>query len=234
MDEHAHTMAEFQKIAKAKDVFDDDPDLFLRRASGTNGTPADPYYLHALSCHMDLDQDHRTVQYLQTLLKMLLEGYLRTEVDPLDHLMPHTHGPLPKSIDWDMPFGAIVRMMVNMHEDGGGPQDDALVEVLYEHWERIMMFLSKDLSVYIDNDSRTNRRQHSVFVFCSLMALWRGVAPCVCFQPPSYLDSLSFRFQRYQKDAEVPGSDFDVLGQDTPAFTSGGPHFDHNTVRCER
>lgn len=178
MDDHNHTMAEYQKIAKAMDVFNDNTDLFMDRASGTNGQPADPYYLHALTCHVDFERSQRTVGTFETLLKMLLEGYTRPRIDPLERLT-HAHG-LSAPYDWEAPLLAIVRMSIDIAEDSfRGPEDHAIGELIDVEWERVLEVLSKDLSAYVGTDARANARRHSVIAFCRFITFLRGVAPCV-------------------------------------------------------
>lgn len=178
MDDHTHTMAEYQKIAKAMDVFNDNPDLFMDRASGTNGQPADPYYLHALTCHVDFGWGQRTVEAFATLLKMLLEGYTRPRIDPLERLT-HAHG-LSAPYDWEAPLLAIVRMSVDIAEDSfQGPEDYKIGDVIDVEWKRVLEVLSKDLSAYVGNDVRANARRHSAIAFCRFITLFRGVAPWV-------------------------------------------------------
>lgn len=173
MDGHTHGLAELKKIASAKDTFENNPELFIRRVSGSDGRPADPYYLHAISCHIDFERNQRTVQFFEALVKMVLTGYTRPENNPLHA----SHGrSIPKPLDWEAPFRTIMHMMVDIGEDGYKGQDDrAIMEIIAREWAKILAVVSRDLSVFAGNEVSANDRRHNVIGFLRLIAVIPGI-----------------------------------------------------------
>lgn len=174
MVEHTHALSELRKIASAKDTFENNPELFTRRLSGSDGHPADPYYLHAIACHIDFERSQRTAHFVDALVRMVLSGYPRPESDPLH--AGHGRGGAPRMLDWEPPFRAVMHMMVDIGQDGyKGPEDRAIMGIVEREWAKILAAVSKDLAVYVGNEGGANDRRHSVIGFVRLVAVLPGV-----------------------------------------------------------
>lgn len=177
--EHSHPLAEIQRIARAKDVFESNPELFMRIASGTNSQPADATYLHTLSNHIDFELPYRTTSLVRTLLTMLLEGYIPPREDPFAHAA-EVYG-LPPPPEWAAPFETLVRLTIDLQQDRcEGPEDPAICTLIDTAYPAVLEVVATNMAHFAGSDMISNGRRHDVIVFARFLTFWRGFSPYVC------------------------------------------------------